>query len=82
MIKCQNGFNAQGTYDSARSLKPKSKVVFTPHLDWTPSDLSIMVTKMAEAARITHKTGQSITVFTVDQQLYRVALDISWTYET
>ena len=33
MIKCQNGFNAQGTYDSARSLKPKSKVVFTPHLD-------------------------------------------------
>ena len=57
MIKCQNGFNAQGTYDSARSLKPKSKVVFTPHLDCTPSDLSIMVTTMAEAARITHETG-------------------------
>ena len=76
-----NGFNTQRTRDSGHSLKPKSSVVFTPLLDRTPSDLSTMLTKMAEAARITHKVGQSVTVFTADQQLYRMALDILWTYE-
>ena len=35
-----------------------------------------MLTTMAEAARISHKAGESVAVFTADQQLYRVALDI------
>ena len=35
-----------------------------------------MLTTMAEVARISHKAGESVTVFTADQQLYRVALDI------
>ena len=33
---------------------------------------------MFEAERITNAVGQSITIFTADQQLYRVALDIIW----
>ena len=37
---------------------------------------------MTEVASITHEAGKSVTVFTADQQLYRVALDILWTYET
>ena len=77
-----NSFNTEKTHHSGQSLKPKSKVVFTPLLDCTPSDPSTMLTTMAEAARITHEAGQSVTVFTADQQLYRVALDILWTYET
>ena len=71
-----NGFNTQRTCVSGQSLKLKSKVVFTAHLDRTPSDPSTMLTVMAEAARITHETGLSVTVFTADQQLYRAALDI------
>ena len=77
-----NGFNTQRTRDSDQSLKPKSKVVFTPVLERTLSDPSTMLTTMTEAARITHETGQSVTVFTADQKLYRVALVILWTYET
>ena len=76
-----NGFNTQRTCVSGQSLKLKSKVVFTAHLDRTPSDPSTMLTVMAGAARITHETGLSVTVFTADQQLYRAALDILWTYE-
>ena len=76
-----NGFNTQRTCVSGQSLKLKSKVVFTAHLDRTPSDPSTMLTVMAEAARITHETGLPVTVFTADQQLYRAALDILWTYE-
>ena len=41
-----------------------------------------MLITMTEAASITHEAGKSVTVFTADQQLYRVALDILWTYET
>ena len=33
---------------------------------------------MFEAERITNAAGQSVTIFTADQQLYRVALDIIW----
>ena len=76
-----NGFNTQRTCVSGQSLKLKSKVVFTTHLDRTPSDPSTMLTAMAEAARITHETGLSVSVFTADQQLYRAELDILWTYE-
>ena len=35
---------------------------------------------MFEARRITQQTGQSIAVFTADQQLYRVAVNIIWMY--
>ena len=77
-----NGFKTHRTHHSGQSLKPKSKVVFTHLLDRTPSDPSTMFTRMAEATRINHEARQSVTVFTADQQLYRVALDILWTYET
>ena len=50
-------------------------------MDRAPSDPSTMLTTMAEAARVTQEVGQSVTVFTADQQLYRVALGILWTYE-
>ena len=77
-----NGFNTPRTCHSGQSLKPKSKVLFTPFLDLTPYDHSTMLTTMAEAPRINHEAGQSVTVFIADQQVYRVALDILWTYET
>ena len=41
-----------------------------------------MLTTTAEAARVTHEIGQSVAVFTADQQLHRVPLDILWTYKT
>ena len=41
-----------------------------------------MLTTMAEEARITHEAEQSFTVFIANQQLYRLAMDILWTYET
>ena len=52
-------FNTQKIRHFGQSLKPKSKVVFSPPLDRTPSDPSTMLTTMAEAARITHEAGQS-----------------------
>ena len=36
------------------------------------------MTAMLEYKKVTEEAGQAITVFTVDQQLYRVALDMIW----
>ena len=44
---------------------------YSPLIDMVPSDPS---------RRITKNTGQSITVFTADQQLYRVAVNVVRVY--
>ncbi len=45
-----------------------------------PADHDTMLTAMMEGQRLTKDCGQSITVFTNDQQLYRVAVDVTWVY--
>ena len=42
----------------------------------TPSDPDTMMTATMEATRLTNDTGQSFTIITADQQLYRVIVDI------
>ena len=72
-----HGFNTKLIRDSGQSLKPKTKLSFHPLLDKTPSDPSTILTAMVDAERITNRSGQEITIFTADQQLYRVAIDIT-----
>ena len=45
-----------------------------------PSDPDTMMTAMYEAQRITVKCGQTFTVFTADQQFYRVMVNIMWVH--
>ena len=45
-----------------------------------PADPDTMITAMCEAHRQTVKCGQEYTVFTADQQLYRVMVNVSWVY--
>ena len=61
-----------------KSLKSKTKVISTSLLDQTPSDPSTVLTTMIKAKKITNKAGQNINIFTADQQLYRVALEVTW----
>ena len=53
-------------------------VTFLPLIDKTPSDPSTILTVMHEAERIILQGGQEFTVFTLDQQLDKVALDVIW----
>ena len=43
-----------------------------------PSEPDTMKTAMLEATRLTSLTGQQWTIFTIDQQLYKVAFRIIW----
>ena len=74
------GFNTRMSREENHSLKPGTSVAYSPLIDMVPSDPTTIMTAMFEARRITKQTGQSITVFTADQQLYRVAVNVVWMY--
>ena len=44
------------------------------------NDPDTIMSAMIEAQRLTNACGQTITVFTSDQQLYRVAVNVTWVY--
>ena len=66
------GFNTKMAREQGHAIQPASKVMYTPLLDMTPSDPDTMMTAMVQAQKLTNETGQVYTVFTADQQLYRV----------
>ena len=72
------GFNTRLSREQCQSVQAATKAVYTPLIDMTPSDPDTMMTAMMEATRLTNDTGQSFTIFTADQQLYRVTVYITW----
>ena len=60
------------------TVKPATTAVYTPLIDMKSSHPDTIMTAMVEAQRITHDTNQSVTLFTVDQQLYRVTVNVLW----
>ena len=75
-----NGFNVMLARNQAHSAMPATTAIYTPLIDMTPSDPDTIMSAMLESQRLTNKCGQTITVFTNDQQLYRVAVNITWVY--
>ena len=73
-----NGFNTERMRRTNQGIQPKSEVRYRPLINKTPSDPSTMLTAMTDVEKKTKEAGQQQTVFTADQQLYRVALDIIW----
>lgn len=74
------GFNTKMSRNQGHSLKPGTKAMYSPLIDMVPSDPDTMMTAMVEAQRLTKLTGQSYTVFTNDQQLYKLAVNVRWVY--
>ena len=62
------------------SVSPRNKAVCMPLIDMPPADPSTIMTALVEANRLTSEADQEFTIFTCDQQLYRVSLQVIWTY--
>ena len=73
-----NGFNSHLNRVDGHTIIPATTCVYTPWIDMKPSDPDTMLTAMVEAERLVKSTGQDIVVFTCDQQLYQVAVNITW----
>ena len=54
--------------------------MYLPLIDMAPAEPTIMLTVMVEAQQLTNSTGQVYTIFTNDQQLYRIVVHITWVY--
>ena len=54
--------------------------MYTPLIDMKPSDPTTKMTSMVEAQRITQQTGQQHTIFTSDQKVYKVLVDVKWSH--
>ncbi|KAJ8021891.1 hypothetical protein HOLleu_39220 [Holothuria leucospilota] len=77
-----NGYNTKMCREQGHSLAPKTKVAYLPLIDKPPADPATMMTAMLKAQQISEDAGQSYTIFTLDQQLYRIALHVLWANET
>ena len=74
------GYNVGLCREQGQSVQPATKAIYTPLIDMAPADPDTMLTAMEEAQRLTNKCGQNVTIFTNDQQLYRIAVNITWVY--
>ena len=75
-----NGYNTMVTRRQGVSMQPKTKAVYLPLIDMTPSDPDTIMTALHEAKRLTKERGQKNVIFTSDQQLYKVAVEVQWAY--
>ena len=75
-----NGYNTQICRDQGHLPKFKTKAMYMPLIDMTPSDPDTIMTALRQAQQITSNRGQDYIVFTADLQLYRVAVNILWAY--
>ena len=75
-----NGLNTRLAREHALSPRPATTAMYTPLIDIVPADPDTMMTAMCEAQRLNVKCGQEYTVFTADQQLYRVMINVTWVY--
>ena len=56
----------------------KTNIFYNPLIDNKPTDPSTILTAMYEIERTSKDAGQEVAVFTCDQQLYRIVVDIVW----
>ena len=73
-----DGFNNKMNGDEGEEMKAKSNILYKPLIDKKPADPSTVLIAMHSVEMTCTESGQEFTVFTCDQQLYRITLDIIW----
>ena len=73
-----SGFNTKHVRESGQQQGHKTGIVYAPFLDMVPAEPNMMKTAMVETQHLTLLTGQEWAIFTNDQQLYQVAVNITW----
>ena len=73
-----SGYNTRTTSETGQSLKAKSKVYYHPLINKTLADPSTILTAMCNLEKISKDAGQSFSMLTSNQQLFRVMLYVIW----
>ena len=72
-----SGYNTKVRRNKSNK-KRKTNIFYKPLIDKKPTDPSTILTAMYEIERTSKDAGQEVAVFTCDQQLYRIVVDIVW----
>ena len=73
-------YHGYNTKTQGHTVRPVTKGIYLPLVDMNPAEPDTMLTTMVEFQRLTKQTGQVYTIFTNDQQLYRIVVNVTWTY--
>ena len=73
-----HGYNTKLCREQGHLPQPKTKAIYLPLIDMKPSDPDTMLTAMVRVQELTLQTGQTFSLLTCDQQLYRIAVHVSW----
>ena len=73
--------NIKFTRESGRGIQNATIAIHLPLIDKPLKDHLTMMTALVEAICLTEESCQPYTIFTCDQQLHKIVLDIKWTYE-
>ena len=52
--------------------------IYLPLIDMPPAEHDTILTSVLQVKRLSEAAGQQFTVFTLDQQLYRYAVESQW----
>ena len=75
-----NGYNVEQARRQGHSPQPKTNVFYLPLIDMKPSHPDTIMTSMTLAKAYSRTIRQKFVVYTCDLQLYKVALQVQWTY--
>lgn len=73
-----NGYNTKRTREEGQSLQPKTKAIYLPLIDLPPAEYDTMLTSMLKIKELSENSGQTFTIFTLDQQLHNYAIQLQW----
>ena len=71
-----NGFNTQRAREAGMTVEAKAKVMYLPLINKTPTSPTTIMTAIKTGLRLVNEARQTVLVFTVDQQLYKVSIDL------
>ena len=73
-----NGYNTKIAREAGQGLRPATDITYLPPINMNPAEPDTVLTTMHLVKSETEKAGQEYTVFTNDQQLFKIATQVTW----
>ena len=73
-----NCYNTKIVREVGQKFQPRTYVTYFPLINMNPAEVDTILTMMHMAKTETENTGQMYIIFTNDQQLYKIATQITW----
>ena len=73
-----SGYNTKIARESGQQLQPATHTTYYPLVNMNPAEPDTVLSTMHVVKSATEKAGQEYTVFTNDQQLFKITVQMTW----